>query len=57
MEGTIKNLVGDKFFGFIKVEGREKDLFFHKNSMKTENPEDQDEKLRLFNDLKVDDMV
>ena len=33
MEGTIKNLVQDKNFGFIKVEGREKDLFFHANSL------------------------
>jgi cold shock protein len=33
MEGTIKNLVTDKNFGFIAVEGREKDLFFHANSL------------------------
>ena len=33
MEGTIKNLVQDKNFGFITVEGREKDLFFHANSL------------------------
>ena len=33
MEGTIKNLVTDKNFGFISVEGREKDLFFHANSL------------------------
>lgn len=57
MEGKIKNLVNDKFFGFIQVEGREKDLFFHKNSMKSENPDDQDEKLRLFNALVIGDMV
>lgn len=28
MEGTIA-MVSDKGFGFIKVEGRDKDLFFH----------------------------
>ena len=33
MEGTIKNLT-DKGFGFIAVEGEEKDLFFHKNELK-----------------------
>ena len=33
MEGTIKNLT-DKGFGFITVEGEEKDLFFHKNELK-----------------------
>ncbi len=34
MEGTIKNLVTDKNFGFISVEGEEKDLFFHANELK-----------------------
>jgi len=34
MEGTIKNLVADKNFGFISVEGEEKDLFFHANELK-----------------------
>ena len=33
MTGKIKNIVADKFFGFIMVEGRAKDLFFHKNSI------------------------
>ena len=30
--GTIKRLT-DKGFGFIGVEGREKDLFFHSNEL------------------------
>ncbi len=31
-EGIIARLT-DKGFGFIKVEGREKDLFFHSNEL------------------------
>ncbi|PIS34475.1 MAG: cold-shock protein [Parcubacteria group bacterium CG08_land_8_20_14_0_20_43_9] len=31
MEGTIKTLKSEKGFGFIAVEGEEKDLFFHSN--------------------------
>lgn len=27
--GVIKNLFAEKGFGFIEVEGRKKDLFFH----------------------------
>ena len=33
MEGIIKNLT-DKGFGFITVDGEEKDLFFHSNELK-----------------------
>ena len=33
MTGVIKKLVTDKGFGFIKVEGQEKDLFFHSKSL------------------------
>ena len=33
MEGTIKNLT-DKGFGFIAVDGEDKDLFFHSNELK-----------------------
>jgi len=33
MEGTIKTLT-EKGFGFITVEGEEKDLFFHSNELK-----------------------
>ena len=32
MTGTIKRLT-DKGFGFIEVEGEEKDLFFHSSSL------------------------
>jgi cold shock protein len=32
MTGIIKTLT-DKGFGFITVEGQEKDLFFHSNSL------------------------
>ena len=32
MQGTIKKLT-DKGFGFITVEGQEKDLFFHSKSL------------------------
>lgn len=32
MTGTIKKLI-DKGFGFIAVEGQEKDLFFHSKSL------------------------
>jgi len=32
MNGTIKALT-DRGFGFIAVEGQEKDLFFHSNSL------------------------
>ena len=31
-EGTIARLT-DKGFGFIKVEGQERDLFFHSNEL------------------------
>ncbi len=34
MEGTIKTLISDKGFGFITVDGEDKDLFFHKNELK-----------------------
>ena len=46
MEGTIKNLT-DKGFGFITIEGEEKDLFFHKNELQGVS----------FEDLKVGDKV
>lgn len=31
--GTIKRLT-DRGFGFISIEGKEKDLFFHSNELK-----------------------
>jgi CspA family cold shock protein len=33
MKGVIKKLITDKGFGFITVEGQEKDLFFHSKSL------------------------
>jgi cold shock protein len=33
-EGIVAKKVDEKGFGFIKVEGREKDLFFHSNELK-----------------------
>lgn len=33
MTGIIKKLVSDKGFGFIAVEGMEKDLFFHSKAL------------------------
>lgn len=47
MEGTIDKLVEDKGFGFIKIEGEEKGLFFHKNELKDV----------AFENLKVGDKV
>lgn len=32
MEGTVKKLT-DRGFGFIAVDGEEKDLFFHSNEL------------------------
>ena len=46
MEGTIKTLT-EKGFGFITVDGEEKDLFFHKNELKGVS----------YEELKVDDRV
>ena len=46
MNGTIKNLT-EKGFGFITVEGEDKDLFFHKNELNGVT----------FEDLKVGDKV
>jgi len=33
MEGTIKTIT-DKGFGFISIDGEDKDLFFHRNELK-----------------------
>lgn len=46
MEGTIKT-VTDKGFGFIAIEGEDRDLFFHKNELKNVS----------FEELKVGDRV
>lgn len=47
MEGIIKTIVSDKGFGFIAVDGEEKDLFFHKNEVKE----------TTYEELKVGDKV
>jgi len=46
MEGTIKTLT-EKGFGFISIEGEEKELFFHGNDLKD----------ITYADLKVGDKV
>ena len=33
MEGTIKTIT-DKGFGFISIDGEDRDLFFHRNELK-----------------------
>lgn len=33
MNGVVKKKVSDKGFGFISIEGEDKDLFFHSNSL------------------------
>ncbi len=45
-KGTIARVM-DKGFGFIAIEGREKDLFFHMNELNDVN----------FDDLKEGDAV
>ncbi len=47
MQGTIKNVVSDKHFGFIAVEGEQKDIFFHETALNGVQ----------FSDLKVGDTV
>lgn len=34
MEGTVKKIITDKGFGFITIDGEDKDLFFHRNELK-----------------------
>jgi CspA family cold shock protein len=46
MEGTIKNIT-DRGFGFIAVDGEQKDLFFHSNELNGVK----------FEELKVGDKV
>jgi len=41
-KGTIARLT-DKGYGFIKIEGQEKDLFFHSNELKDLNFNDLNE--------------
>lgn len=46
MQGTIKTLT-ERGFGFISVEGQEKDIFFHSKELNGVE----------YNDLKVGDVV
>jgi len=39
MEGTIKKIT-DRGYGFISVEGKEDDIFFHSNELQGANFED-----------------
>ncbi|MEX0672943.1 MAG: cold shock domain-containing protein [Candidatus Paceibacterota bacterium] len=32
-QGTIKKLMSDRNFGFIDIEGQDKDLFFHADQL------------------------
>lgn len=34
MRGVVKKLVAEKGFGFLTVEGRSEDLFFHASAVK-----------------------
>ncbi|MHA1201845.1 MAG: cold-shock protein [Candidatus Heimdallarchaeaceae archaeon] len=36
MKGNIKRMISDKGYGFITVEGEEKDLFFHRTGTTSE---------------------
>jgi CspA family cold shock protein len=36
LKGTIKRIISDKGYGFITVEGEEKDLFFHRTAVQGE---------------------
>ena len=46
MEGTIKTIT-EKGFGFIAIDGEDKDLFFHRNELQNVS----------FEELKVGDKV
>ena len=41
MKGTVKRIMYEKNFGFLSVEGEEKDIFFHRTGVKDD-----------FNDLR-----
>ena len=34
MQGKIKKVISGKGFGFIAIEGSDKDVFFHKSNLK-----------------------
>ncbi|MHA1200233.1 MAG: cold-shock protein [Candidatus Heimdallarchaeaceae archaeon] len=46
MKGTIKRIMYDRNFGFIQVDGEEKDIFFHRSGVTVE-----------FGDLREGDAV
>lgn len=46
MKGTVKRIMYDRNYGFLSVEGEEKDIFFHRSGVQGE-----------FNDLKEGDEV
>ena len=49
-KGTVKK-VTDKGFGFIAIEGAEKDIFFHENSLEGELAERKLKELGLSSKL------
>ncbi len=46
LKGTIKRIMYDRNYGFLSVEGEDKDIFFHRSGCKGE-----------FSDLKEGDEV
>ena len=46
MKGTIKRVMYDRNYGFIQVDGEDKDIFFHRSGVTVE-----------FHDLKEGDAV
>ncbi|MHA1552583.1 MAG: cold-shock protein [Candidatus Heimdallarchaeaceae archaeon] len=46
MKGTVKRIMYEKNFGFISIEGEEKETFFHRSGVKED-----------FNDIRDGDEV
>lgn len=55
MKGIIKTIVQDKGFGFISVEGREKDLFFHAKNCNCDFKELKQGDEVYFNEIATND--